>query len=124
MEHLDKHDKLYIRFGEIPEDGISKIHHSGEVIGEEKGVSVYNSVKGQIIHYPVLPNKKIDHAVDTYFDFLFGDRKVFLVTGEELPEKGSDGEPLLKDVQIVKELTNYHEWYNPKKDVELTVEDN
>lgn len=36
--------KLYIRFGEIPPTGKSKIYASGEPIGEELGVSVYRAV--------------------------------------------------------------------------------
>ena len=33
--------KKYIRIGELPEDGKSKIWRSGEQIGEENGISCY-----------------------------------------------------------------------------------
>ena len=35
-------NKQYLRFGEIPLNEKSKIHHRGDIIGEEIGVSCYD----------------------------------------------------------------------------------
>ena len=69
--------KLYYRFGDIPEDGYSSIWRIDELIGKEKGVSVYEA-------------------------YYYGSR--YLVTGDLLDERGSDGEPLIKNVKIIKKL--------------------
>ena len=37
--------KLYYRFGDIPEDGYSSIWRIDELIGKEKGLSVYEAYK-------------------------------------------------------------------------------
>lgn len=38
---------LYIRFGEIPEDGKSKVHRSDEILRSEGGLSVWKAVEDQ-----------------------------------------------------------------------------
>lgn len=92
--------KTYIRYGEIPPDGKSKIHNrEGEIVGEESGVSVFEYIEGRGI---VIPYNEI--ARD---DFLMLSSKFwinhYLVTGDEVGI-GSDGEPLLANVKILKVL--------------------
>lgn len=48
--------KLYYRFGDIPEDGYSSIWRIDELIGKEKGVSVYEAYKNiDGTYVPVIP---------------------------------------------------------------------
>ena len=102
--------KKYIRFGRIPTDGISKAHRGDEVLWSEKGVSVYNSVIVNGVYFPVLPPNPSESAYADYFYFLFSNKRVFVVTGNELAEKGSSGEPLLKNVEILEEITEDYEY--------------
>lgn len=97
--------KCYIRFGHIPNDEKSKTYRGDAIIGEESGVSVWECVFANGIPFPILPQNASESAIADYFDFLFGNRPVYLVTGTELSERGSAREPLLKDVQIIKEYT-------------------
>lgn len=94
-------NKLYIRYGEIPPDEKSKIYNQcdNSVIGKEAGVSVFEYIEGRGI---VVPDNKI--ARD---DFLMLSSKFwinhYLVTGDEVGI-GSDGEPLITNVKILKLL--------------------
>jgi len=108
--------KIYIRFGEIPENEKSKRGNglSGdgfEWIGYEEGVSVWNAAllsDGYHLVAPLHPNSC------TYGDFTrmaFPDEclgcnpneKIYVVTGNEVG-KGADNEPLIKNIKIIKEL--------------------
>ena len=93
---------IFYRFGEIPEDACSSIwNNNNEVIGKEKGVSVYEAHKNINGTYsPVLPfpTNEIIYNVK-YFT---GNK--YLVTGDLLDETGTDGEPLIKNVKILKKL--------------------
>lgn len=98
---------LYIRFGEIPNNERSKVYRGDAVLREEAGVSVYRAVKEGICYYPLLPEEPNEDTIATYFDLLLhSDRKVYLVIGEELPLEGADREPLLINVQIIKDITH------------------
>lgn len=71
---------IFYRFDEIPKDECSSIwNNNNEVIGKEKGVSVYE------VHKNINGNK-------------------YLVTGDLLDETGTNGEPLIKNVKILKKL--------------------
>lgn len=99
--------KTYIRYGEIPPDGKSKIYNRvGEIVGEEAGVSVFEYIEGRGI---VVPYNEM--ARD---DFLMLSSKSwvnhYLVTGDEVGI-GSDNEPLITNVKILKTL---HEKQEPK----------
>ena len=90
---------IFYRFGEIPEDECSSIwNNNDEVIGKEKGVSVYeahkniNGTYSPVLPFPIIYNVK-------YFT---GNK--YLVTGDLLDETGTDGEPLIKNVKILKKL--------------------
>ena len=97
----------YLRFGEIPKDECSSIHYRGYYCGKEKGVSVYNC--SIINHKPhiILPMPFLEGAINTLTDLLFysgKDKKVYLVTGDVVGY-GHDNEPLIKNVKIVKDIT-------------------
>lgn len=99
---------LYIRFGEIPANEKSAIWKGEECVGYENGVSVYEAhidVEGNFI--PVIPCPLLPTTLDDYVYHLkyFRGRK-YLVTGDLLGNIGSNGEPLIENVEILKELTN------------------
>ena len=103
--------KQYIRFGYIPIDHLSKIHRSDAILGEEKGVSVWNCAFVNDVPFPLLPENASEDAMADYFYMLFGNKPVYLVEGTELEEKGSAGEPLLgKDICIINEYTDDYEY--------------
>lgn len=111
----DTDGKLYIRFGDIPSDGKSKVWSDQMVVREEKGVSVYDSVKiddkwhvvmpalfkcGQGITYENLINTVSQCRYEV--DYV---RKVYLVVGNQIGV-GDDGEPVLENVKIIEDITN------------------
>ena len=103
--------KQYLRFGHIPKDKKSKVRKSGIVVGEEKGVSVWNCTFVNDIPFPLLPQNPSECAMADYFYHLLGDKPVYLVEGTELEECGSVGEPLLgDDIRIIKEYTDDYDY--------------
>lgn len=95
---------VYIRFGDIPEDFQSKVHN-GCVIRNEGGVSVWDCVESCRCYYPVLPKNPNNCAINDYFDMLFSDKPVYLVTGTRMYINGACNEPLLmNDIKILKKL--------------------
>ena len=93
--------KQYIRIGELPPDGKSKIHNCADnsIIGEEKGVSVFEYIEGRGI---VVPNTQ--QAQHDFLRLINSSWKPqYIVSGEEIG-LGSDGEPILKNVKIIKIL--------------------
>lgn len=105
--------KHYIRFGNIPKNEKSSIFNGQEKIGEEAGVSVFDTVLINNEWRIVLPyNLKPEVGFDLYnlinakFETCYkvdNPLKVFLVSGDEVGS-GSDGEPVIKNVKIIKEL--------------------
>lgn len=89
--------KVFIRFGDIPQNGKSKIY-CGEVFeGYEVGVSVYEAIKDGDNIQVLMPSLTYSACVS-----LSGclERPMLEVTGEVIG-KGSDGEPLLKNCKRV-----------------------
>ena len=102
--------KYYIRFGDIPKNERSNVHQGDQIVKQENGVSVWNSAIANDIYYPILPVNPNECAVQDYVSFLWGNKRVYLVTGDELEEVGSCGEPLLVNVKIVCELTDDYKY--------------
>lgn len=102
--------KYYIRFGNIPENEVSKVHRGDAIIQDEKGVSVWDSAIANDIYFPILPINPNECAVQDYFGFIWGTRPAYLVTGDELDEKGACGEPLIVNVKVIKELTDSYKY--------------
>lgn len=98
---------IFYRFGDIPEDECSSIwNNNNEAIGKEKGVSVYEAHKNINGTYsPVLPFPTNEMAFNDFIKLIgyFTGNK-YLVTGDLLDETGTDGEPLIKNVKILKKL--------------------
>ena len=92
---------IYVRFGlTIPRNEESKIHHGEVFVGYEKGVSVYEAIqRGEKIQI-IFPKLSYSACVS-----LSGclDHDAMIVTGDVVGT-GSDGEPLLKNVNIIKKL--------------------
>ena len=102
--------KYYIRFGEIPENERSNVYHADQLIKQENGVSVWDSAIANDIYYPILPVNPNEYAVQDYVSFLWGNKSVYLVTGDELDEVGFCSEPLLVNVEIIRELTDDYKY--------------
>lgn len=100
---------LYIRFGEIPKDGKSKVYRSDEIVREEAGVSVWRAIEDCGCYYPILPDEPNENTIADYFQLLLhSGSKVFLVTGTEMFIEGADREPFLMDCKVLKEITHYY----------------
>lgn len=101
-----KIDMIFYRFGEIPINEKSGIWKGEEKVGEELGVSVYEAHKNlNGLYSPVLPMPTNTSAFDTFLHLIkYYSGKKYLVTGDILPFVGMDGEPLIKNVKILKEL--------------------
>lgn len=97
---------IFFRFGEIPINEQSGIWKGEEKVGEELGVSVYEAHKNINGSYsPVLPMPTNTSTLDTFLYFIkYYSGKRYLVTGNVLPSVGIDGEPLIINVKILKEL--------------------
>ena len=97
---------IFYRFGEIPKNEKSSIWRCDEVIGEEKGVSVYEAHKNINGTYsPVIPfptNEKVFNDYIYHIAYFTGNK--YLVTGDLLEETGTNGEPLIKNVKILERL--------------------
>ena len=100
--------KAYIRFGDIPVTGNSKVRGWDN---EEVGVSVWDSAMADGILFPVLPENPNEHAVHDYFSLLFSDRPVHVVVGKESVFKGHDGEPCLINPVVLETLPPYRELF-------------
>ena len=101
----------YIRIGEISENEKSGIYRSGEKIGEEEGVSVYNAVVGDKQHWNiVLPyplTEVVINDLQIFYTMLNCDvyetPPIYLVEGDVVGY-GSSNEPLLRNVKIIQKL--------------------
>lgn len=100
--------QLYVRFGDIPDDEKSKIYRGDEgEIGEEDGVSVYPAfeVDGNIVLGLTLPITRTTLHTQQHL-LEYDDRPCYLVSGDYVG-KGVDGEPLIRNVSIIKQVDNY-----------------
>lgn len=115
-------EKFYIRIGDIPSEEKSSVYRGDAVVGYEEGVSVYDCVETDGLYRIVMPFPLKEGQGMTY-ECLIQEitqcryeiekpRNVYLVSGIEVG-KGHDNEPLIKDVKILKDLT---EQFNTKND--------
>lgn len=97
---------IFYRFGEIPKNEKSCIWKGDEKVGEEPGVSVYEAHKNINGTYsPVLPFPTNEMAFNDFiYNVKYFTGNKYLVTGDLLDETGTDGEPLIKNVKILKKL--------------------
>lgn len=108
--------KLYIRFGEIPVNERSGIYAIDQGrIGEEAGVSCYECIKDENGHYRVVMPPNLTRSTGVSMQWAFDDwRKkrcnTYIITGV-MVGKGSDNEPLLRNVNVIEKL-NYEDYKN------------
>ena len=103
----------YIRFGYIPKSERSNIckdmNCSDSIIGQEQGVSCYECLKVdekfRIIYPPFnsLWDKSALNLNILIKRFIDNETKCFLINGNVVG-RGTDNEPLLRDIQVIKEL--------------------
>lgn len=107
---IDKRKREYIRFGKIPDNEQSNIYRHGELVGKEIGVSVYDCCYNRGKYCIIYPNPSNEDTICDFSGFMFYTPRspIYLVTGEEVGI-GSDGEPLLKNVKIIKDISNNFE---------------
>lgn len=90
------YEHTYIRYGLIPESGKSYNFRDKRL---ENGVSVYDAVEVKGKYY-------IDVVGSIFTYGGLQNKDVFEVSGNMLDTKGSDGEQLLNNVEIVKKINN------------------
>lgn len=111
--NISKVKRLYIRFGDVPTNERSKIYRGEEEIGIENGVSVYPAyydANGNItlgLSLPITPTSL--HTQQHLLEY--DDRPCYLVTGDYIG-KGTDGEPLIRNIEILKEIKRKELWKN------------
>ena len=108
LKKQGKQEQLYIRFGEIPTDEKSKIYQGEVEVGRENGVSVYPAFEtsdGDIVLGLNLPVTKTTLYTQQHL-LEYDNRPCYLLSGEYIG-KGTDGEPLIKNARIIKEIKPY-----------------
>ena len=98
-------EPLFIRFGEIPEDERSTIYSYGKESGKEQGVSCYRAIidENDVIHI-CLPLPFTESRWNVLQGFIhYDDRNAYIITGN-IVGYGSEGEPLITNVKIVRNL--------------------
>ena len=104
-ESVSKDKSLYIRFGDIPEGEKSSSWRGDTETGKEAGVSVYNLAIGAdgklgiVLSLPV--TKSSLHTLQHLLEY--DSRPVYIVSGECVGH-GSDNEPLIENVEILRTL--------------------
>lgn len=106
--------KYFIRIGDIPVSGRSSIYNGETKVGEEKGVSVFDAHmidnKWRIVLPAMLKMSLINTLVVLCNEVnqenweVENPRKIYLVCGEEVGH-GTEGEPILTDVEVVEDIT-------------------
>ena len=107
LEKQGEKKPLYIRFGDVPSNETSKIYRGEVEIGEENGVSVYPAfeLNGNVVLGLTLPITKTTLYTQQHL-LEYDNRPCYLVTGDFVG-KGSDGEPLINNVKILRRITEY-----------------
>lgn len=93
-------DDVYIRFGDIPENERS-FNHTDNC--HEDGVSVYAAEVAAVPAESDAPGMFVPVGQKLQQIIMLAQRDTYLVTGDEVG-RGVDGEPVLRDVEIVAEL--------------------
>ena len=103
----------YIRIGAIPQDEKSKVWRGGVQVGEEIGVSCYDALFSHGKWNIVIPSPINEAKVSTLYGLLSqlgllykvdDPQSAYLVEGERIGF-GTDGEPLLRNIRIIEDIT-------------------
>lgn len=100
---------LFIRFGDLPEDGRSKVGPGTNMLAlwgredteNEAGISVWET------EWNPETKRWIIHASNyaSLSELFAQNRPIYLVSGEDIDESGADGEPLITNAKIVQTLS-------------------
>lgn len=122
--------RKYIRFGKPPKSGKSRMHNAPNVFAAMYGERELRGVSVFPVTYDREHNRWSfisDELADSGFASLdallaqveYHQRGMYLVTGEDTGEEGTDGEPLLRNVKILDTLSLHdvhHEgYYHPEE---------
>lgn len=112
----------YLRFGELPPNGKSRIHRGDIIVGEEAGVSVWECIEHNGTYRLLVPNPCNANAMSDIDSELlkshyYKPKPVFEIEGAVVGT-GSDGEPLLSNITMVKKLADDIEQIFPHERVE------
>ena len=95
----------YIRFGEIPENEQSRVYEDETIIDTLDGVSVYHAItdeNGNISVGLALPVTRTSlYTLQSLIEY--DNRTCYLVEGDCVG-RGTDNEPLIRNVKIIREL--------------------
>ena len=98
----------FVRIGDIPLNEMSGVYRGETLIGHENGVSVYRAMKVDKHWHIIMPSPLRETTILTLLQMKCmletGERKAFLCEGNIVGE-GHDGEPLLKNVKILKDIS-------------------
>jgi hypothetical protein len=113
--------QYFVRFGKWPKNERSRnwlVRHE-EVY--ENGVSAYGATFSPHIGRWMLDTVDYAATSGTMQELIYGDREIYLVQGDEVGE-GADGEPVLRNVRLIKQLQKKDILvpgvFDPVKDVE------
>lgn len=100
---------LFIRFGDLPEGGKSKVGPGASMLAlwgredmeNESGVSVWETGKNP------KTGRWVIHATNyaSLSELFAQNRPIYLVKGEHMDEFGADGEPLITNAEIIQTLS-------------------
>lgn len=97
--------RYYIRFGLWPKSERSQNFLIRDRVVLEKGVSAYHvDYDLDEDRWAIDPSVNPDTIAGTMQSLIYSNRPIFLVKGDEIEEEGSDGEPLLHNVVMIKQL--------------------
>lgn len=104
MQYLK--NTYYIRFGMWPKSERSQNFLIKDRVVLEKGVSVYHANYDlDDDRWAIDPSVNEESISGTMQTLIYGNRPIFLVQGTEIDEEGADGEPLLHNVKLIKQLS-------------------
>lgn len=106
---MAEHEIVYLRCGDLPANGLSKNYRTNEF---EKGISVYEGIIRNDKALLLLPS-----ATENACAGMSGSisRPVYLVKGDVVGQ-GSDGEPVLVNVEIIRQVELFGAKKTPSKD--------
>lgn len=103
---------MYIRFGKFPEDERSVITWRRVKLGKENGVSVWDCCEIHGKYRIVVPDKINENTMEDIQYFISNHNdEAYLVDGD-LFGYGTDGEPVIRNVKIIKKLSKDNFEYN------------
>ena len=88
-------DTFFVRYGDIPDSGVSTNHATKKI---ERGVSCIEARQSLLTGEIEL----VPYGSPSWMACV--DRPLYIVDGTLLDDRGSDGEPLLKNCKIIKRL--------------------